>query len=384
MCPPHVFCVERSISHRHSKPEIRFQIDPGNLGVLCRHNGRALKISQGLHDAAIPHALRRPANSRPLPQWLAFATRDLPAGTISRSRFERTFDPDVGPDAETAWKQLRGLARDRDGISLDLFRTRVAAGWPTDDLVPPQRSDLTVSTIHRAKGLEYDRVVLVDDGLLQRDVTAEETRVIFVALTRARSELFRITVPGDKVRLATNPSASGRWTERGFDHSRQALELIDGDVDRDAPPGTIYVESDTRKIQNYLATTSLCGEPVTLRYRRRITTDPRIAIYSIEHGQTLIGVTSTQFGLDLYNETNLARRVEPEWPSTIEGARIDIIETLIGTRAATERCARSERPACGSRPASAASGDTYGRIEQHDRASGALLLPRHPRNRDHP
>ena len=66
---------------------------------------------------------------------------------------------------------------------------------------------LVLSTIHSSKGLEYDRVILMDvaDGLLpktlpgpeatqeERDAYEEERRLFYVAMTRAREELQIVT-----------------------------------------------------------------------------------------------------------------------------------------------------------------------------------------------
>ncbi len=68
----------------------------------------------------------------------------------------------------------------------------------------PQSSQFILSTIHSSKGLEYDRVILMDviDNILPKhgeDVDEEEERRLFyVGMTRARDELmaFTFTKPG--------------------------------------------------------------------------------------------------------------------------------------------------------------------------------------------
>jgi DNA helicase IV len=56
-----------------------------------------------------------------------------------------------------------------------------------DEVVPERSADLVVSTVHAAKGLEWDRVKVHSD-FFRRD-TEEEMRVAYVAVTRARREL---------------------------------------------------------------------------------------------------------------------------------------------------------------------------------------------------
>ena len=60
----------------------------------------------------------------------------------------------------------------------------------------PETAEVTVSTVHKAKGLEWPRVLLAGDfnrfirrehGVIRRDL--EEACVIYVALTRARQQL---------------------------------------------------------------------------------------------------------------------------------------------------------------------------------------------------
>jgi DNA helicase-2/ATP-dependent DNA helicase PcrA len=83
---------------------------------------------------------------------------------------------------------------------------RALAGWLEDRLrgidEPDRPQDaLTLSTVHRVKGREWDVVVLVGlrAGLVPHrlcDDTEEERRVLHVALTRAREHLVLVTDPG--------------------------------------------------------------------------------------------------------------------------------------------------------------------------------------------
>ena len=62
-----------------------------------------------------------------------------------------------------------------------------------------------VSTIHRAKGLEFDRVLLTDPGDRDASDPGEENRILYVALSRARREIFHLDRP-DTTGLSRDPS----------------------------------------------------------------------------------------------------------------------------------------------------------------------------------
>ena len=69
----------------------------------------------------------------------------------------------------------------------------IRRGSIPDELQSSRDGDLVVSTIHRAKGLEFDNVAVVEPPEWRSDADpAEEARVLFVAMTRARDALAHI------------------------------------------------------------------------------------------------------------------------------------------------------------------------------------------------
>jgi len=121
---------------------------------------------------------------------------------------ELTF-PNRYPDAPTRLADLSRLARSApNGISRTRFLTELALDPPerSGDLAgPPDLDDdyLVLSTIHSAKGCEWRAVHLIgaadgnlpsDMALADRDGLAEERRLTYVALTRARDHL-SVTFP---------------------------------------------------------------------------------------------------------------------------------------------------------------------------------------------
>jgi superfamily I DNA/RNA helicase len=54
-----------------------------------------------------------------------------------------------------------------------------------------ERAGITVCTMHRAKGLEWDQVTIINDWnrIKNFQTNAEERRLLYVAMTRARKDL---------------------------------------------------------------------------------------------------------------------------------------------------------------------------------------------------
>src|SRR5262249_45108504 len=121
--------------------------------------------------------------------WIAQIARGR-RGAISRTAFERLYDDASLKDdlsCDDAWDLLATVSNDDDRVALDRVANALRDGrWP-DELNARNTADVLVSTIHRAKGLEFDNVVIVrDEGWREDADLAEEARVLYVALTRAR------------------------------------------------------------------------------------------------------------------------------------------------------------------------------------------------------
>jgi superfamily I DNA/RNA helicase len=103
-------------------------------------------------------------------------------------------------DVLAAGEVLAPLAR-RCGSDLDGFLTEIALGAEADSL-DPRADAITLLTLHAAKGLEFEVVFLAgcEQGLLplrlpgagpgEPAALAEERRLLFVGMTRARGHLF--------------------------------------------------------------------------------------------------------------------------------------------------------------------------------------------------
>jgi DNA helicase-2/ATP-dependent DNA helicase PcrA len=177
-----------------------------DLAVLYRTDAQTPPLVEALIRSGIPFQKRSHTPLAEHPTVLALLARlkallpDSPltdrfATAAAQLAREEKPDPDLRPIADA----LQPLAA-RHGTNLDAFLSELAVGVDVD-LHDPRAERVSLLTLHAAKGLEFRVVFLVgcEDGLLphrfgfdvadEADV-AEERRLFFVGLTRARERLF--------------------------------------------------------------------------------------------------------------------------------------------------------------------------------------------------
>lgn len=139
---------------------------PDTCAILTRDNRQALAVSELLHQHGVEHALKRSLQDRPVPYWVAELLRRAESLTLTEARFlellaEVPLPPGVEP--QRCWRSLRTATRrtGRGLVDVAAVGRLVAEGRFPDELGDPETARLIVSTVHRAKGLEYDRVLLL-------------------------------------------------------------------------------------------------------------------------------------------------------------------------------------------------------------------------------
>jgi DNA helicase-2/ATP-dependent DNA helicase PcrA len=138
------------------------------------------------------------ANSFPTP---TVSTADLLKFLIDRTAYIKLLEAEDTPEAFTRIENLRELvnaaadSRDR-GETLDQFLDHAALIADADDY--DERAQITLMSLHAAKGLEFPLVFLsgLEEGLfphsrtmLQPDDVEEERRLCYVGMTRAMDQL---------------------------------------------------------------------------------------------------------------------------------------------------------------------------------------------------
>jgi len=328
---------------------------PDTCAILARDNRQALVVSELLHQHGVEHRLRRPLEDRPVPYWVAELLRRTESATLSEDRFRSLFAEiplPYEPNPGTVWAVLRRAARGPGRGVLDLERMRrlVADGRFPDELADPETARIVVSTVHRAKGLEFDRVIVLAPPTvaeLQRQFKEEldlpaEARALYVALTRARQDLYHI----DRPELPIFKRAGGRKNGRRFlggwkQHDRYGIVGESGDVCADNPPGH---EADAVATQAYLLTQVAPGHEVVLRRRHDLPLGEwQSPAYALLHNGREIGEVSELFRQELFQVQKVNRTWDPWWPDEIHGLRVDTLESVAGSTAAGANAGLGDR-----------------------------------------
>ncbi|MGO0578268.1 UvrD-helicase domain-containing protein [Ornithinimicrobium panacihumi] len=287
----------------------------GSTALLCDTNARAALVAQAFVDHGLLAERADGAQEPALDPWIGAALQEWPARRISYDDFgglEQLLPP--GLSVDEAWRSLR--AHGASGRVLDL--AELASSLARTPLTLKRRATTPVvaSTVHRAKGLEYDNVILVDvdkwsrpEGDLDREV-----RQKFVALSRARARVSRVS--GIDVR---------NWHSRAFDDGRR--RWIRRSFRGNGSTGLIMEAHDSRALGPALdVSSSLIGRSVEWG---------RSAQHLLEDGEVLpsweartdgivVARTSVGFGAVMRRLTFGDR-----FPG-LSGGYVDGLETVVG------------------------------------------------------
>lgn len=320
----------------------------GSCAILCRDNGQALEVSAVLRRAGVEHRLQRRAGDHVNPRWLAQLFRRHGGLTVDLAAFTEHTGL-TGEALVAAWGALLPASRNgSDRIDLGQLRSALAAGHLARLAVTSPSDPVTVSSMHRAKGLEYDRVFVLDSRRRDDGDAMEEARLLYMAMTRCRDDLFRLELlPQSGGVYTKRPKDSDRWGRYHFRNRgrRYGMALEGGDVSKEFPAGTAIFTGDPIELQDYLAVKVQPGDPVALtRVAEGATDDLAVPQYTVDHNGRPIAVVSRLFREALARYMYGRRTIDTDssWPASINDCWIDDVETVAGSTAAGRRAGLGE------------------------------------------
>jgi len=327
----------------------RLKSAASQAAILCRYNSQVLEISNTLRASAVPHRIQARAVDRAIARWVACCLSDYSGLSMPRSVFEERFSAlsEVGlPNPDSAWRCMRRIGgMDKRAINLDQVHMRVALGDVPDELTAAPESSLVVSTIYRAKGLEFDDVYVVNPAeWMQReeeppsgyDNPLVEARLAYVALTRARNRMI-ITEAPDTGGMKCRGNPGGRWIRRYQPRMTNDVEVRGCDTDWEVPAGALGDPSLCLAIQEYIRDEVRPGDPLCLV--RRDDGPSETSDFDLVHDGLTVGASSKTFDRDFRAILRFANnRPRSELPLRIEGLAVESVDTVAGFPAIAQRC----------------------------------------------
>lgn len=246
------------------------------IAILCRSNGQAELISNNLHRKGIDHLLLRQNQRKILyHRWIADMFWDFSNDYIKKEDFIQRYYIRVKEnltEAEKYFQILRDFTIGDENNQLPgIEKTKLLKALrisidPSKELLVNSNINLTVSTIHKAKGKEFDIVYLVDFLLDENCETTEEARVAYVAVTRSKENLHLLT--SNVANGCFDKSKSQRTFAKNFKAQKYPFcSKIALGYDCDLNTNSFLTSSLSKSvfIQEYIATKVNVHDPITLK-----------------------------------------------------------------------------------------------------------------------
>jgi len=294
-------------------------LQSGNVGILTRSNAQALVISGMFHRKNITHTLQRRLSDNVLNGWIAYMFNVRSERYYDEDGFLRAFYelfPERFEESEMSdvWAMISSFGSGSGGIvsTADLLRGIRDCGKAGALYLDNPEIDITVSTIHRSKGREYDAVIILDSLISERTDSLEEQRVNYVALSRARNRMYKVQMP--PVYFRTLEDRRCFSSEKNFRTGKSYLRFFEvgktGDFSRNS-----FCSGDG--VQQYLRENLLCLKDKEIYLEKSISEETEYVTYlmKLKENGMIIGKTGRGFAEDL--ESAIRRIKNLPWHATV-------------------------------------------------------------------
>ena len=238
--------------------------DSDAVCILCRTNGEMLQIASFLSSKGIGYHIRPRIEDQGLPAWLGRVLGPYPDSRITYPEFlhswENLVDLPDQPEPDQAFHWLKRVeGNDTPDLNIQNLHRNLYKGArlpdEADAYLLPSKEKITLSTIHAAKGREFDSVAVLKPNLRlkEKEDKAEEARVYYVAATRAKKALFAMGRQGLPAYIFTVSCNNNRrrWVVGLKQPGCYFMEIgLHGDVDIISPVSTWLTPTQTSATEN--------------------------------------------------------------------------------------------------------------------------------------
>ena len=246
--------VSGALSVKASRSQLDMLMSEGTVCLMCRNNAQVLATSSNLRKRGISHIVNAYNETEYYAGWIGKVFGQFSKNIIDFDEFVKLSYPVLTEiDPEEIWKRLQAFIGSANNVLRVSDILSVIAKSQVDDPAfrNIRRGNLIVSNIHKAKGREYDTVILEEKfvnslineyssvrNVYQYTESAktfqymEEAKTLYVAVTRPRKNLFINSLASANVSLKRIITGRKRWV-RGDGTRLKLVEvraLSDADI----------------------------------------------------------------------------------------------------------------------------------------------------------
>lgn len=239
--------------HRNSFPKDEV------TAILCRNNGEVLDISDQMNAYGVRHIVRRTEDMTYYPDWIVDLFMEE-TELIGQERIHAILTNRL-PDSATTDQIFRALTQDGRGNGEYIFSKKLKRALQKNENLDIQYAEkgnnIILSTIHQAKGREFDNVILVqsDPAWREYEDLFDEAKVYYVGITRARKRLLRADISNRNSYFAGKYSSSRRFVEITSRNGNKNILRVEvgkaGDLDLQSFVDTAILENP-EETQKYM------------------------------------------------------------------------------------------------------------------------------------
>jgi superfamily I DNA/RNA helicase len=305
-----------------------------DICFLCRNNGQTLKLSTSFRKRGIPHALNIDDTKENIAPWVGLVFYDYFEPIITFEEFTQRYSliPDRFKEysAQDIWNRIQDLMYSQnDFFEVEEILEAIRTCKIDDPVFRLYRNNnyVIVSTIHRAKGREYENVItdisFVYD-LAHNEKDLSEYKTLYVAVTRPKRNLFtaELSKNSEIKKKPIYKTGRKRWCQFTY----QKLSHFEFVFDTDVNKTSFLINSELPFILS-----NICqGDEIKLV--RRLS-EGKIS-YDIVHSkndvETVIGKTTNEFVEDL--SALIKPNFPVDMPASIENLYVTSVYSYIASK----------------------------------------------------
>jgi superfamily I DNA/RNA helicase len=299
-------------------------LEDGTACLMCRNNAQVLQVSANLRKRGIEHVVNAYEDSKYYADWIGKVFSDYKEDSISYNTFWNQFiEKHIELNPEATWNRLCDIVGDDNNVLVVKHVIEAIKNASFDDpiLRNVQKKGLIVSNIHKAKGREYDTVVLERKfvkRLIDKQENIGEYKTLYVGITRPKKKLLFASLATVNVSLREiYKTGRKRWIRGDWPYLKKIEIRGISDVE--------VLSFNEESIQRYIASKVKIGDEIELRK-----SSAEKANYDIYHMHNGIGTRIGNVSKELLEDIDATiSPYKSPWPIVISELYVSGIHTEI-------------------------------------------------------